>query len=199
MQGKTALFLALDGIYVGFLAAADTLRLEVPQAIEELRTLGFEQIELLTGDNQRTASNLAERIGVPYQADLLPEDKIEIVKRYQSKGHTVVMVGDGVNDAPALAQADIGIAIGSAQNDIAIEAAHIALMRDDWLLVPEVIRIAHRTMRVVKMNIGFTTIYNIAGLSLAALGFIPPILAAAAQSLPDLGILANSSRLLRQK
>jgi Cu+-exporting ATPase len=198
-QGKSLLFLVRDEELIGVIAAADTLRPEVPEALAELRQLGLHQIELLTGDNERTAATLAQKIGVSFQANLLPEDKIAIVKEYQSQGHVVVMVGDGVNDAPALAQADVGIAMGAAGTDIAMEAAHIALMREDWLLVPEVLRIARRTMGVVKMNLGFTAIYNIAGLALAAFGFLPPIFAAAAQSLPDLGILANSARLLRQR
>ncbi len=198
-QGKTLLYVARDGVPIGAIAAADTLRSEVPAALDAVRALGIRTIELLTGDNERTAAALAGRLGLPYRAALLPEDKIAIVRDYQARGHTVVMVGDGVNDAPALAQADVGIAMGAAGADVAIEAAHVTLMRDDWMLVPEVLRIARRTMRVVALNIGFTTVYNLVGLSLAALGFLPPILAAAAQSLPDLGILANSSRLLRQR
>ena len=97
----------------------------------------------------------------------------------------------------ALAQADVGIAMGAAGTDIALEAAHVALMRDDWRLVPELFQLTRRTMKVVRLNIGFTALYNLAGLTLAALGLLPPVLAAAAQSLPDLGIMANSARLLR--
>jgi len=197
-QGKTLLFLSHNNEIAGVLAAADTIRPEVPASINELHALGIKHIELLTGDNERTASALAEKLGVKYRANLLPENKIEIVKDYQSKGHVVVMIGDGVNDAPALAQADVGIAMGVAGTDIAIEAAHIALMREDWRLVPQIIRTAHRTMNTVKMNLAFTAVYNILGLSLAAFGILPPVYAAAAQSLPDFGILANSARLLRQ-
>lgn len=198
-QGKTLLFLESNNQLAGILAAADTLRTEVPAALEAARALGIRHIELLTGDNERTASTLAEKLGVSYRANLLPENKIDIVKDYQAKGHVVVMVGDGVNDAPALAQANVGIAMGAAGTDVAIEAAHIALMREDWSLVPEVLRIAQRTMRIVKMNLAFTTVYNIVGLSLAAFGILPPVLAAAAQSLPDIGIMGNSARLLKQK
>jgi Cd2+/Zn2+-exporting ATPase/Cu+-exporting ATPase len=198
-EGKTLLYVACDGQLIGLLAAADTLRAEAPQAIARLRAAGLKQIELLTGDHESTAADLAGRIGVSYRADLLPEDKIAVVKHYQAQGHTVVMIGDGVNDAPALAQADVGIAMGAAGADVAIEAAHIALMREDWDLVPEVFQVARRTMGVVKANLLFTGLYNVVGLTLAAFGFLPPILAAAAQSLPDLGILANSARLLRQK
>jgi Cd2+/Zn2+-exporting ATPase/Cu+-exporting ATPase len=198
-QGRTLLYIASDGELIGVLGAMDTVRPEVPQALAELRSLGVKHIELLTGDNDRTAAALASQLGIAYRANLLPEDKIAIVKEYQAKGHIVTMVGDGVNDAPALAQANVGIAMGAAGSDIAIEAAHVALLREDWTLVPDVLRIAQRTLRVVKTNFAFTVLYNLVGLTLAAFGLLPPIFAAAAQSLPDLGILANSSRLLRYR
>lgn len=198
-QGKTLLFVERDDQLVGILAAADTLRAEVPSALKDVRSLGIRHMELLTGDNERVASALAEKLEIAYRANLLPEDKIEVVKSLQAQGHVVVMIGDGVNDAPALAQADVGIAMGVAGTDVAIEAAHIALMREDWTLVPEILTIAHRTMRVVKMNLVFTTVYNLVGLSLAAIGILPPVIAAAAQSLPDIGIMGNSARLLKHE
>ncbi|MFP4359820.1 MAG: heavy metal translocating P-type ATPase [Alphaproteobacteria bacterium] len=196
--GKTLLFVVVDGTLAGLVAARDEVRPEVAAAFDELRALGLGRIELLTGDNPRTARAIAEPLGIAWAAELLPEDKIERVRALQAAGHRVVMVGDGVNDAPALAQADVGIAMG-AGTDVALDAAHVALLRDDWRLVPEVFRVARRTMGVVHGNIGFTAAYNLAGLSLAATGYLPPIWAAAAQSLPDLGILANSSRLLRRR
>jgi Cd2+/Zn2+-exporting ATPase/Cu+-exporting ATPase len=197
--GRSVLLVQVDGELAGMLAAADRLRDEAPAAIAALRALGIEQIELLTGDNERAAAELAGRLGVDYRAGLLPQDKIQIVKDYQARGKVVVMVGDGINDAPALAQAEAGIAMGAAGSDLAIEAAHVALMREDWRLVPDLLRIARRTRGVVKGNIAFTAAYNLVGLSLAAFGLLPPVLAAAAQSLPDLIILGNSARLIRQK
>jgi Cd2+/Zn2+-exporting ATPase/Cu+-exporting ATPase len=198
-DGKTLLFISRDKQLAGILAASDTLRAEVPASILELRTLGIKNIELLTGDNERTASAIANQLGIEYHASLLPENKIEIVKEYQAKGSIVVMIGDGVNDAPALAQSNIGIAMGAGGTDIAIEASHIALLREDWMLIPQAIRIARRTMGIIKMNLAFTAVYNVIGLALAAFGILPPVLAAAAQSLPDIGILTNSARLINQK
>ena len=197
-QGKTVLFVSKDGELAGLIAASDTLRSEVPDALQAAKQLGIKKIELLTGDNEQVAASVGNALGISYRAGLLPEDKIRIVQEYQSQGHVVVMVGDGINDAPALAQANIGIAM-KAGTAIAIEAAHITLMHEDWNLIPHVLATAKRTMRVVKGNLGFTAAYNIIGLTLAAFGFLPPMLAAALQSIPDLGILGNSARLLRQK
>lgn len=198
-QGKTLLFVTIDAQLAGILAAADTLRPEVPEALKKVLSLGVNKVELLTGDNEPTAAALAKSLGVSYRANLLPEDKIAIVKDYQTQGHTVVMVGDGVNDAPALAQADAGMAMGAAGTSVAVEAAAVALLREDWSLVPQAFEMARRTMGVVRMNLGLTALYNLVGLTLAALGFLPPVLAAALQSIPDLGIMANSSRLIRQR
>ncbi|MDX1886854.1 cation-translocating P-type ATPase [Mycolicibacterium sp. 120270] len=197
--GSTLLAVTVDDSLIGVLGATDTPRPDIPAALAELRGLGFERMEMLTGDHESAAAAVAGPLGIGYRAGLLPEDKIAIVKEYQDRGHRVVMVGDGVNDAPALAQSDVGIAMGAAGSDIAIEAAHIAMMREDWMLVPQAVRIARRTARAIRLNIGFTAGYNALGLSLAATGLLPIMLAAAAQSIPDLGILVNSARLLRQR
>ena len=171
--------------------------------VQALRRSGV-GVKVLTGDNARAAQHIAEQTGITdVRAGLKPEDKVAQVRELAERYGRVAMVGDGVNDAPALAQADAGIAIaplsaGGPGSDMAVEAAHVVLMREDWSLIPQVFEIARRTLRVVKTNIAFTAVYNIAGLSLAAFGILPPILAAAAQSLPDIGILANSSRLIRQ-
>lgn len=150
-QGKTTLLVVQDEEPVAVLAAADTLRAEVPVALAQVRASGTRHIELLTGDNERTAAALATKLRIIYQANLLPEDMIAVVKADQAKGRTMVMVGDGVNDAPALAQANVGAAMAAAGTDVAIEAAHVTLMREDWILVPDLFRTPQRTMRIVKL------------------------------------------------
>jgi Cd2+/Zn2+-exporting ATPase/Cu+-exporting ATPase len=198
-EGKTAIIVQKDGLPIGVLAAQDTERSEAGIALKKLRKQhSFNAVELLTGDNTETARHLANKLNIDFRAELLPEDKIDIVKHYQSDDQTVVMIGDGVNDAPALAQADVGIAMGTTGTDVAIETADITLMRDDWNLVPDLFTSANKTMSIIKWNFGFTTAYNLVGLSLAAFGILPPVLAAAAQSLPDVGILLNSSRLIKK-
>lgn len=197
-QGRTVMYVAESATLVGLIGVADTLRPEVPEALDRLRALGIRRVLLLTGDNERVARALAMQLGVDYRAECLPEEKIEIVKRLQAEGAGVAMVGDGINDAPALAQADVGIAMGVAGTDAAIEAAHVALMRDDWRLVPEAIQIGRRAFATIKQNLWFTAGYNVVGIFLAAVGWLPPIAAAAAQSLPDVAVMLNSSRLLRR-
>jgi Cd2+/Zn2+-exporting ATPase/Cu+-exporting ATPase len=155
------------------------------------------RILLLTGDNERVARALAAALGVDYRAGCLPEDKLEVVRRLQADGAVVAMVGDGINDAPALARADVGIAMGAAGTDTAIEAAHVALMGDDWRLVPEAIELGRRAYRTIQQNLWFAAAYNVGGILLAALGWLPPMGAAAAQSLPDVAVMLNASRLLR--
>jgi Cu+-exporting ATPase len=196
-KGKTVVYIEVDDLLVGLIGLADELRTDVPLALRTLRSQGYEHIELLTGDHQAATEPVADILGIGYRAGLLPEDKIEVVREYQAQGYTVAMIGDGINDAPALAQADVGIAIGTVGTDIAIHAADIALMREDWSAIPSIFALSKRTMGVVRLNLVFTVIYNLVGMALAAMGFLPPALAAAAQSLPDVGILANSSRLLR--
>jgi len=199
VQGQTVLWLARGTEALGLIAVADVIRPEVPSAIAELKKLGVRRIVLLTGDNERTAQAVAAQLGIrEVRANLLPQDKIEAVRELQAEGRKVAMIGDGINDAPALAQANVGIAMGAAGADVALEAAHVALMRDDWRQVPEAIRVGRRTFRTIQQNITFGVLYNIAGVSLAALGILPPVLAAAAQSLPDVAVFLNSSRLLRR-
>ncbi len=196
-EGKTVVAVRLDGRPIGLLTVQDTLRPEVRDVLQELQRLGIRRVELLTGDRPEAAAAVARSLGIPFRAGLLPEDKIAVVRAYQAQGRVVGMVGDGVNDAPALAQADVGIAIGSG-TDVALEAGHIVLLRDDWRLLPEAVRIARSTMDVIRWNFALATVYNGLGALLAALGILPPILAAAAQVVPDVGILLNSARLLRR-
>ena len=194
-DGKSIVLLARDSRLIAVIALADSLRPEVPGALAELRALGVRHLLLLTGDRRQVARATASRLGLEFEAEVLPDQKIDVIRRLQAQGRVVAMVGDGINDAPALAQADAGIAMGVAGTDAAIEAAHVALMADDWNAVPEAVRIGRRAFRTIKQNLWFTAGYNVVGMLLAATGWLPPIAAAAAQSLPDVAVMLNSSRL----
>jgi Cd2+/Zn2+-exporting ATPase/Cu+-exporting ATPase len=196
-EAKSVVVVAKDGRIVGLIALADTLRPEAARALDALRALGIRRLLLVTGDRRPVARAVAERLGLEFEAEVLPEDKIRMIEKLQREGHVVAMIGDGINDAPALAQADVGIAMGVAGTDAAIEAAHVALMGDDWRAVPEAIRIGRRAFRTIKQNLWFAAGYNVVGMLLAAFGWLPPVFAAAAQALPDLAVMLNSSRLLR--
>jgi Cd2+/Zn2+-exporting ATPase/Cu+-exporting ATPase len=198
-DGKSVVLVARAGRLIGLIALADVLRPEVPAALEKLRALGIRRMRLITGDRREVAAAVAGQLGLEFEAEVLPDEKLRMIERLQRAGHVVAMVGDGINDAPALAQADVGIAMGAAGTDAAIEAAHVALMRDDWRVVPEAVLIGRRAFRTIKQNLWFTAAYNVVGMLLAATGWLPPIGAAAAQSLPDVAVMLNSSRLLRRR
>jgi Cd2+/Zn2+-exporting ATPase/Cu+-exporting ATPase len=197
-SGKTAVFVARDGGAVGVIAVADAPRPGVAAALADLRALGARQITMLTGDNPRVAATIAGDLGVEFQAELMPEDKITAVRRLQAEGRTVAMIGDGINDAPALSQADVGIAVGTA-TAAALEAADVVLLKDDWRLVPEAVRTGRRAFGIIRQNLIGTVAYNVFGIVLAMLGLLPPVLAASAQVIPDLLILLNAGRLLRAR
>jgi len=198
-EGKTIFLVQVNGKAAGIISAEDEPRKDVKQALDLLKKNGIERIVLISGDREPVVRKLANELEIDFHAELSPEDKHILLHNAESRGEVVAMIGDGINDAPALASADVGIAMGKTGSQIAIEAAHITLMREDWSLVPELFDISKRAMKVVRMNILFTGLYNLIGLSLAAFGILPPVLAAAAQSLPDVGILVNSSRLIKTK
>ena len=193
-EGKTAMLVALDKELAGIIAVADTLKLEAEEAIADLRSEGVEVV-MLTGDNKRTADAIGRRLGIARViAEVLPQDKAATIQRLQQGGKAVAMVGDGVNDAPALATAQIGIAIGSG-SDVAKETGGIILVRDDVRDVVAAIRLSRATMRKIKQNLFWAFIYNTLGIPIAAFGFLNPIIAAAAMALSSLSVIVNSSLL----
>jgi len=197
-EGKTVLLVALDTKLMGIVAVADVIRSGVSDSLRELKRMGIKEVILLTGDNERVAAATAESLGISrFKANVMPEDKVREVLSLQRQGRTVAMIGDGVNDAPALAQADVGIAMGAGGSDVALEAAPLVLMRDEWAQIPVVVKTARQTLRTIKQNVVFGILFNMVGVVLASVGILPPILAAAAQSLPDVAVFLNSSRLLR--
>lgn len=197
-EGKTAMLVGFDGALAGIVAVADTLKPEAQEAVAALKSEGVDVI-MLSGDNKRTAEAIGRELGIDHViAEVLPGDKAAMIKELQSKGNMVAMVGDGVNDAPALATADIGVAIGSG-SDVAKETGGIILMRDDVKQVVYAIRLSRATLRKIKQNLFWAFIYNSIGIPIAALGFLNPIIAAAAMALSSLSVVANSALLKRAR
>ena len=197
LAGKTVFFIAVNQVLVGLVAVADQLRPEVLSALTKLKRKGIQKIVMLTGDNPRVAKAIASSLGVEFQAEMLPEDKIAAIQTLQQSGHKVMMIGDGVNDAPALIVADVGLAMGKSGSGVALEAADVVLMRDDWSMVPMTLELGKRAASTVRQNLFFTGLYNLIGISAACAGLLSPNWAAAAQVIPDVIIMLNSARLLR--
>jgi len=197
-EGKTAMLIGVDGSLAGIIAVADTLKPEAAATIARLKKDGIEVI-LLSGDNMRTAQAIGRQLGIErVLAEVLPGDKAQVIRDLQKQGRVVAMVGDGVNDAPALAAADIGIAIGSG-SDVAKETGGIILIKDDLNEVVTAIHLSRATLRKIKQNLFWAFVYNAVGVPIAALGLLNPILAAAAMALSSLSVIANSALLKRTK
>jgi len=195
-DGKTVMICAAGGRIKGVLALADTVKEHAAEAIQQLQAMGIETI-MLTGDNARTAQAIAAQVGIKQVlAEVLPQHKADQVARLKQKGRVVAMVGDGINDAPALATADLGIAIGTG-TDIAIETADIVLMRGDLRAIVQAIRLSRRTMEKIRQNLFWALIYNTLGIPVAAFGLLNPILAAAAMAFSSVSVVTNSLLLKR--
>jgi len=200
-QGATPVFVAMDNHAVGLVGIADPVKATSAEAIGRLRALGI-QVVMLTGDDRRTAGSVARSVGIDdVVAEVLPDRKLDEVKRLQAEGRVVAMVGDGLNDAPALAQSDVGIALGTG-TDVAMETGSITLMRGDLLAVPRAIHLARRTMRVIRQNLFWAFVYNVIGIPIAAGALFPslgllltPALAAGAMAVSSVSVVTNSLRL----
>ena len=200
-QGQTAMFLVIDGRAAAVLAVADPLKATTPEAIRRLRQEGL-RLVMLTGDNRTTAEAVARTLGIDeVLAEVLPERKVEIVRQLQQSGRSVAMAGDGINDAPALAQAQVGIAMGTG-TDIAMESADLTLVRGDLRGIVRARRLSRATMRNIRQNLFFAFVYNVLGVPIAAgilypaLGILlSPVIAAAAMSFSSVSVIANALRL----
>ena len=193
---STVIYVAVNGKYKGYITIEDPLKESSIIAIKELKSMGIKTI-MITGDNKTVAKKIAEKVGVDdFNAEVLPQDKAKKIKEYQNKNEIVAMVGDGINDAPALAQSDVGIAIGSG-TDVAIETGSIVLIKGDLQGVVTAIKLSKRTIRTIKENLFWAFIYNIIGIPLAAIGMLSPMIGAFAMSLSSVSVVSNSLRLKR--
>lgn len=197
-DGKTAMLVGVDDRLVGVIAVADTVKPEAAEAVAALQASGI-KVVLLSGDNHRTAEAVARQVGIAQViAEVLPDDKVAMIRQLQSEGRVVAMVGDGVNDAPALAAADIGVAIGSG-SDVAKETGGIILLKNDVRDVVTAIKLSRATMVKIKQNLFWAFIYNSIGIPIAAFGLLNPIIAAAAMALSSLSVIVNSAMLKRAR
>jgi Cu+-exporting ATPase len=195
-RGRTAVLAGWDGQVRAVFVVADTVKPGSVEAVRRLRQLGLRPV-LLTGDNETTARAVAAEVGIDEViAEVLPADKVEVVRRLQAEGRAVAMVGDGVNDAPALAQADLGLAIGTG-TDVAIEASDLTLVSGDLRAAADAIRLSRATLRTIKQNLGWAFGYNVAALPLAAAGLLNPVIAGAAMALSSVSVVTNALRLRR--
>ena len=195
-RGQTAVAAGWDGEARALFVVADTVKPTSAEAVEALKDLGLRPV-LLTGDNEATARAVAAEVGIgEVIAEVMPADKAAVVRRLQDEGRTVAMAGDGVNDAPALAQADLGLAIGTG-TDVAIEASDLTLVSGDLRAAGDAIRLSRATLRTIKQNLGWAFGYNVAAIPLAAAGLLNPVIAAAAMALSSVSVVANALRLRR--
>jgi len=197
-EGKTTMIIAHDHHVCGVISVADVVREETVEGLKELRLLGIQDFIMMTGDTKRAANAIAKQVGVnEVMAEMLPQDKVEAVRDLVKQGKTVLMVGDGVNDAPAITEASVGVAMGVAGSDVAIETADMVLMTDDFRNIAQAIRIGKRAVTNIKENIGASILFNVLGITLASVGILSPIMAAAVHALPDVILFLNASRLLK--
>ena len=197
-EAKTAMLVAYDGKLVGVTAVADTLKEDSPQAIRELEKMGIETA-VISGDNQRTVEAIARKVGISrVLAEVLPDGKVDEIKRLQETVGTVAMVGDGINDAPALTQANVGIAIGTG-TDIAIEASDVTLVRGDLSSVVTAIKLSRATFRKIRQNLFWAYFYNTIAIPVAILGLLHPVIAEAAMAFSSVNVVTNANLLRRAK